>query len=168
MVRSSTITAERMEEIRELVRKYPDSANSPVKHFVFSTTERQLKQTNRFFLYIIIGMGILAVGVAVYVHRLRQRIEQGGNIKPSEWKELEQQLKAVYPRFGSSLYGLYNLSPTEYQLCLLLKIRTAPAEIATVLNKDKSTISSIRKRLYKKVFGKEGTGKDWDEFILSL
>lgn len=73
MVRSSTITAERMEEIRELVRKYPDSANSPVKHFVFSTTERQLKQTNRFFLYIIIGMGILAVGVAVYVHRLRQR-----------------------------------------------------------------------------------------------
>jgi hypothetical protein len=50
----------------------------------------------------------------------------------------------------------------------LLKIRTAPAEIATVLNKDKSTISSMRRRLYKKVFGKEGSGKDWDEFILSL
>jgi hypothetical protein len=51
---------------------------------------------------------------------------------------------------------------------MLLKIRTAPAEIATVLNKDKSTISSMRRRLYKNVFDKDGSGKDWDEFILSL
>ena len=213
MVRSNTMTEERKQEIRELVRKYPNDADAPVKHYVLSTTERKLKAENRLFLYIIIGMVLLAVGVAVYVYRLRKRkreverklaeieeertlrpvvvadamkqveteffesefyiafrrrIEAGENIKPDEWKELEQQLKVVYPRFSSSLYGLYNLSPTEYQMCLLLKIRTAPAEIATVLNKDKSTISSMRRRLYKKVFGKEGSGKDWDEFILSL
>ena len=99
---------------------------------------------------------------------MRQQIEAGNNIKTAEWEELQQRLKAVYPRFSSSLYRLYNLSPTEYQLCMLLKIRTAPAEIATVLNKDKSTISSMRRRLYKKVFDKDGSGKDWDEFILSL
>lgn len=89
-------------------------------------------------------------------------------MKSSEWKELEQKLKAVYPRFISSLYGLYNLSPTEYEVCLLTKIRSTPKEMADVLCKDKSTISSIRKRLYKKVFGKDGSGKEWDEFILSL
>jgi DNA-binding CsgD family transcriptional regulator len=113
-----------------------------------------------------------------YYLSLRRQIEDGNNIKPAEWEELEQRLKVVYPHFSSSLYGLYrsasplgsskNLSPTEYQLCMLLKIRTAPAEIATVLNKDKSTISSMRRRLYKKVFDKDGSGKDWDEFILSL
>lgn len=213
MVRSNTMTEERKQEIRELVRKYPNDADAPVKHYVLSTTERKLKAENRLFLYIIIGMVLLAVGVAVYVYRLRKRkreierklaeieevnalrpepvatamkqveteffqseyyltlrrrIEAGENIKANEWKELERQLKVVYPRFSSSLYGLYNLSPTEYQMCLLLKIRTAPAEIATVLHKDKSTISSMRRRLYKKVFGKEGSGKDWDEFILSL
>ena len=213
MVRSETMTEERKQEIRNLVRQYPDEAEAPVKHFVLSTTERKLKAENKLFLYIIIGMSVVAIGVAVYVYRLRKRkreverklaeieeehslrpevvadamkqvetefyqsefymsfrrrIEAGENIKPAEWKELEQQLKVVYPRFSSSLYGLYNLSPTEYQMCLLLKIRTAPAEIATVLNKDKSTISSMRRRLYKKVFGKEGSGKDWDEFILSL
>lgn len=213
MVRSNTMTEERKQEIRNLVRQYPDEADAPVKHFVLSTTERKLKAENKLFLYIIIGMSVVAIGVAVYVYRLRKRkreverklaeieeehslrpevvadamkqvetefyqsefymsfrrrIEVGENIKVHEWKELEQQLKVVYPRFSSSLYGLYNLSPTEYQMCLLLKIRTAPAEIATVLNKDKSTISSMRRRLYKKVFGKEGSGKDWDEFILSL
>lgn len=213
MVRSSTMTEERMEEIRQLVRQHPNDADSPVKHFVLSTTERKLKAKNRVFLYIIIGMCFVAFGVAAYVSQLRKRkreverklaeieeehtlrpalvadamkqvetdffqsdyylalrrrIEAGDNIKPDEWKDLEQHLKAVYPRFSSSLYGLYNLSPTEYQVCILTKIRTTPKEIADVLCKDKSTISSIRKRLYKKVFGKDGSGKEWDEFILSL
>jgi len=213
MVRSTTMTEERKNEIRELVRKYPDEGEAPVKHFVLSTTERKLKEKNTLFLYIIMCMGVVAVGVAVYVYRLRKRkreverklaeieeertlrpevvadamkqveaefyqsdyymtlrrrIEAGENIKLAEWKELERQLKVVYPRFSSSLYGLYNLSPVEYRVCLLLKIRTKPVEIAAVLNKDKSSVSSIRTRLYKKVLGKEGSGKDWDEFILSL
>lgn len=213
MVRSSTMTEERMEEIRQLVRQHPNDSESPVKHFVLSTTERKLKARNRVFLYIIIGMCLVAAGVAVYIWQLRKRkreverklaeieeehtlrpavvadamkqveaeffeseyylalrrrIERGDNIKPAEWKELEQRLKAIYPRFSTSLYGLYNLSPIEYQVCLLTKIRTTPKEIADVLCKDKSTISSIRKRLYKKVFGKDGSGKEWDEFILSL
>ena len=213
MVLSSTMTEERKQEIRDLVRKYPNDGESPVKHYVFSTTERKLKATNRFFLYIIIISMCLMAAVAMYVLRLRKRkreverklaeieeertlrpevvadamkqveteffasdyylalrhrIEQGENIRSDEWKQLEQHVKAIYPHFCSSLYGLYNLSPTEYQVCLLTKIRTSPKEIAAVLCKDKSTISSIRKRLYRKVFDKEGSGKEWDEFILSL
>lgn len=213
MVRSRTMTPERMQEIRDLVKNYPNDGDSPVKHFVLSTTERKLKAENKMFLYIIIGLALVAIGAAVYVYRLRKRkheierklaeideehtlrpevvadamkqveseffqsdyfrslrhrIKAGENIKPNEWKDLEQQLKVVYPRFSNSLYGLYNLSPTEYKMCMLLKIRTAPAEIAAVLKKDKSTISSMRRRLYSKVFSKEGSGKDWDEFILSL
>jgi hypothetical protein len=141
MVRSTTMTEERKQEIRDLVKKYPHDGDAPVKHFVLSTTERKLNTENRLFLYIIIIMGIVAVGVAVYVYRLRKRkreverklaeieeehtlrpevvadamrqveseffqsdyyialrrhIEQGHNIKPSEWKELEQRLKVVY------------------------------------------------------------------------
>lgn len=213
MVRSTTMTEERQQEIRDLVRKYPDEAEAPVKHFVLSTTERKLKAENQLFLYIIIVLVLAAVGIGVYVYQLRKRkreieqklaaieetnalrpelvatamkqveteffqseyyltlrhrIEAGENIKPEEWKELDRQLKVVYPSFSNSLYALYNLSPTEYQVCMLLKIRTKPVEIAAVMNKDKSTISSIRTRLCKKVLGKEGSGKDWDEFILSL
>lgn len=213
MVRSSTMTEERMEEIRKLVRQHPNDGDSPVKHFVLSTTERKLRKENHLFLYIIIGMALVAAAVMAYAHRLRQRkreverklaeieeehalrptlvadamrqvetefyqsdyyialrrrIETGGNLSPQEWQELEQRLKSVYPRFSSSLYGLFNLSPSEYQMCMLLKVRTSPAEIAAVLKRDKSTISSMRRRLYKKVFSKEGSGKDWDEFILSL
>lgn len=213
MVRSNTMTEERKQEIRDLVRKYPDEAEAPVKHFVLSTTERKLKAENKVFLYIIILLVAATIGISIYVYRLRKRkreierklaeieeinalrpepvttamkqvedsfflseyyltlrrrIEAGENIKAQEWKELDRQLKVVYPNFNNSLFALYNLSPTEYQVCMLLKIRTKPVEIAAVLNKDKSTISSIRTRLCKKVLGKEGSGKDWDEFVLSL
>jgi hypothetical protein len=51
---------------------------------------------------------------------------------------------------------------------MLLKLRVKPADIALVLKKDKSSISSIRSRLYRKVFDKPGTGKDWDEFVQTL
>lgn len=213
MVRSQTMTEERIQELRNLVKKYPNDSDAPVKHFVLSTTERKLKAKNRVFLYIIIFMTLASFGVSMYVYRLRKRtreierklfeikeehdlrpmlvadamrqvekefylsdyytalrhrIEAGDNIKPAEWKDLEQRLKGIYPRFSNTLFGLHKLSTTEYQVCLLTKIRTTPTEIAIVLKKDKSTISSIRKRLYKKVFGKEGNSKDWDEFILSL
>ena len=56
MVRSNTMTEERKQEIRDLVRKYPDEAEAPVKHFVLSTTERKLKAENKVFLYIIISL----------------------------------------------------------------------------------------------------------------
>ena len=52
MVRSTTMTEERMEEIRELVRQHPDDADAPVKHYVFSTTERQLKARRTTCSYI--------------------------------------------------------------------------------------------------------------------
>ena len=148
MVRSTTMTEERMErklaEIEEERTLRPELVSDAMKQ-----VESEFFQSD-------------------YYMDLRRRIEAGTTIKPAEWKDLEQRLKVIYPHFSSSLYGLYNLSPTEYQVCLLIKIHTAPIEIASVLCKDKSTISSIRKRLYKKVFDKEGSGKDWDEFILSL
>ncbi|MBQ8867038.1 MAG: hypothetical protein IJ013_04875 [Bacteroidaceae bacterium] len=213
IVRTHTMTEERKEEIRNLVRQYPNDADAPVKHFVLSTTERELKAENRIFLYTIILMCLFTIAGVGYVMRLRRhkremerklaeieeanqlrpepvakamkevesdffqsdhyrvtrgRIDAGENFTPTDWKELERQLKIVYPNFASSLFNLYDLSPTEWQVCMLLKLRIKPADIASVLKKEKSSISNIRTRLYKKVFDKSGTGKDWDEFILSL
>ena len=213
IVRTTTMTEERKEEIRNLVRQYPNDADAPVKHFVLSTTERELKAENRIFSYILITMCVLAVIGIGYVMRLRRhkremerklaeieetnqlrpepvakamkeveadffqsdyysvlrgRIDAGENLKSDDWRELERQLKIVYPNFASSLFGLHDLSSTEWQVCMLLKLRMKPTDIASVLKKEKSSISNIRTRLYKKVFDKSGTGKDWDEFILSL
>ena len=66
------------------------------------------------------------------------------------------------------LYQIHHLSKIEYQVCMLIKIHATPTEMAAVLKREPSTISSLRGRLYHKVFDKKGGAKEWDEFILSL
>jgi hypothetical protein len=99
---------------------------------------------------------------------LQRRISTGQRLKDEEWTELVEQVRNVYPGFTSQLRNLYAMSELEYQVCLLIKLRMAPSNIASVLARDVSTISTVRSRLYKKVFGKKGGAKEWDEFILSI
>lgn len=103
-----------------------------------------------------------------YYLELYKRINTGKTLSKEEWQKIEEQLNKVYPDFTYKLQRLYKMSAIEYQVSLLLKLRIAPSEMANVLCKDVSTISSVRSRLYSKVFSKKGSAKQWDEFILSL
>ena len=85
-----------------------------------------------------------------------------------EWHSIESQIKKVYPGFSSQLRNLHAMSELEYQVCLLIKLRVAPSDMAIVLARDASTISTVRSRLYKKVFDRKGGAREWDEFILSI
>ena len=99
---------------------------------------------------------------------LAKRMAEGQPLKTDEWMNVEQLLKTVYPSFTTQLRNLYPMSELEYQVCLLIKLRITPTDIAAVLARDASTISTVRSRLYKKVFGRKGGARDWDEFVLSI
>lgn len=103
-----------------------------------------------------------------YYQELHKRILTGRNLPPSVWEEMETRFKSVYPGFTNRLRSLHKLSETEYRVCLLIKLRISPNEMALLLNRSQSAISTIRSRLYQKVFGQKGGAKDWDAFILSL
>ena len=53
-------------------------------------------------------------------------------------------------------------------MCLLIKVRVQPKDIASLTAHSKESVASTRSRLYQKIFGKKGSTRDWDEFILSL
>ena len=99
---------------------------------------------------------------------LQRRLATGQRLKDGDWQEIENQIRKVYPGFISQLRGLYAMSELEYQVCLLIKLRISPTDIAAVLARDISTISTVRSRLYKKVFGQKGGTREWDDFILSI
>jgi hypothetical protein len=99
---------------------------------------------------------------------LQRRIATGQRLKEEEWQTIDGEIRKVYPGFGSQLRGLYAMSELEYQVCKLIKLRIAPKDIATVLARDMSTISTVRSRLYGKVFGRKGGAKEWDDFIRSI
>ena len=97
---------------------------------------------------------------------LQRRMATGSLMKAEEWQQVEHSLKTVYPGFTAQLQSLYPMSDVEYHTCLLIKLRIPTKDIAAVLAREANTISSLRKRLYKKVFDREGGAKDWDDFIL--
>ena len=99
---------------------------------------------------------------------LQKRMASGQRMKEEEWTDVEQQLMTLYPGFTSQLRGLYPMSELELQVCQLIKLRIPPKDIAAVLSRDTSTISTVRSRLYKKVFGRKGSTKEWDDFILTI
>lgn len=106
--------------------------------------------------------------VSDYYVQLRRNIRNGVRMKKEDWTEVEHRLQTVYPQFANRIYSLCNMSDVERQVTLLVKLQVPPTEIAGVINKEVSTVSSIRSRLYYKVFSRKGGAKDWDEFIRSL
>lgn len=103
-----------------------------------------------------------------YYIQLHRRITRGERLSDEDWREMEQQVKQAYPDFIRHLLTLIPLSEVEFRTCMLIRLSVSPTAIANVLHRDLSSISTIRSRLYSKVFGKKGSSHDWDEFILSL
>ena len=99
---------------------------------------------------------------------LCQRLARGESLSADDWSEVAHQVRRIYPNFRSRLYDLCRLSDIEFRVCLLIKLHVAPADIATALCREKSTISTVRSRLYAKVFGRKGSSRDWDNFIETL
>ena len=99
---------------------------------------------------------------------IQRRIGHGERITEADWEEIERQLKVVYPNFVRNLSGLCRFSDVEWRTCLLIKLDVAPSDIAQTLHREASSISTIRSRLFQKVFDRKGSSREWDEFIASL
>jgi len=100
--------------------------------------------------------------------RIQLCIDKGKSLTQADWKELMQLVDSIYTGFTEKLYSLYNLSAQDYNVSLLTKVRIQPRDIAVLTAHSKESVASTRSRLYQKVFGKKGSSKDWDDFIIGL
>jgi hypothetical protein len=100
--------------------------------------------------------------------RIKKYIDEGRSMTGDEWVELGEAVNTAYTGFTEKLYSLCRMSDQDYRVSLLIKVRVQPKDIATLTAHSKESVASTRSRLYKKVFGKKGTTKDWDDFILSI
>lgn len=90
-------------------------------------------------------------------------------LRKEDWKELENEVLNEFPNFRDALMSLtYEIKEQEYKISMLIKLGFAPSSIATLICKTKETVSSARRRLYSKVFNREGSPDDWDKFIRTL
>ena len=88
-------------------------------------------------------------------------------IREEDWNALRKELDKTYNNFTNRLYQLYSgMSLIELRICYLIKISVKVTDMAKILGRSKPSVSSSRKRLYKKI--KDGTPNELDELIAGL
>ena len=146
---------------------------------VLSSTEESLSPTEQLqirFQEIISKINPKDIKVAneilnsdVYA-KLKECVYSDMEIKPTDddWQQLDVVVNQAYPEFKNKLYALSNLSEYEYNVCLLVKCKFSPTEMAALTFHSKTSIASTRSRLCGKFFCYNGVASDCDKFILSL
>lgn len=89
-------------------------------------------------------------------------------ISPELWVEVEDYLNQSSPGFLAQLRRFTTLGETEWHITLLTRLGFRNVDIATLLCRHRSAISQAKKRLYAKVYGRDGKAEDWDKAVLSL
>ena len=101
-------------------------------------------------------------------HHIQDCLNNGRSLTYHDWTALAEMVNSIYTGFTEKLYSLYRMSEQDYHVSLLIKVRIQPKDIALLTAHSKESVASTRSRLYSKVFGKKGSSKDWDDFVLTL
>ena len=104
------------------------------------------------------------------IQRLRRKLNGGDDklVSDDDWETLQTAVLSAYPTFKQRLADLCRLSVHDYHVCLLIKIGMKPSDIARITIRSDEAITSTRRRLYERAFGRKGTPSDWDEVIKML
>ena len=66
------------------------------------------------------------------------------------------------------LIAILSRTGVDYAICILVRLHFRPADICILLGIDSATLSMKRKRLLKKVYGMDGSAKDFDQRVLKI
>ncbi len=102
-------------------------------------------------------------------HQLCRIADLGIQPTDEEWHMIRRIATEVFPGFFDFLMSKQHLlNLNEYNVCILIRLHIKPTCICNMLGKSKSTITKMRINLLNKVFGKNGTARDFDEQIIKL
>ena len=98
--------------------------------------------------------------------RLYRQILMDESINPEQWEEIMAYVNTHADGFAEKLTAFYPaIKPQELQTCMLLKLEFTNQQIAAVLCKTQQAITNLRKRLFQKMFDKEGAADDLNQFL---
>lgn len=77
-------------------------------------------------------------------------------------------LKSLFSDYAPVSQLKRKLNDNEYILCLLIKTGFSPKDIAVLMGLSLPNVSNMRKRIFKKIMGREGSAKDLNNIIMGL
>lgn len=120
----------------------------------------------KFFGSLVKDVDVILQNSAIYRKIQFVTLHPKEHMEKEDWLELEDTVETLIPYFSQILKN--KLSTKEYRICLLIRLKFSPTIIGNMLELSNSGVTLARKRMFKKVCEKEGTAKDFDNYILSL
>ena len=100
---------------------------------------------------------------------LVSEMNRGTSITDSQKEKLETILRIHFPKtFELITTKRHSLSEDEYLTCMLIRLHIPPTQIGLLIEKTGGSITNIRVRLLKKLFGKQGKAIEFDKSICSI
>lgn len=82
--------------------------------------------------------------------------------------KLFEMMNTILPSFRTKMMSVEPLAQLDYAICILVRLHFRPADICVLLDIDSATLSMKRKRLLKKVYGMDGSAKDFDQRVQKI
>ena len=130
----------------------------------YSELLRSLKQQAR--------PGILDTDIAHHFHDLSA---QDAHPTAEDWQTLRDEIDREHPQLFTTLQQQYAerqpdqlLTEQERHVIGLIVIKCSPLQMSVLLVTSKSNVSNIRRRLYNKLTGKDGSSTDLDKYITEM
>ena len=108
-------------------------------------------------------------------HRFHDLSSQDAHPTAEEWQALRNEIDRQYPKLFATLQQQYaehqpdqTMTEQERHVVGLLVIRCSPLQMSVLLVCTKSNVSNLRRRLYQKLTGHDGSGTDLDNYIAGM
>ena len=85
-----------------------------------------------------------------------------------DFRELKLLINEEIPSFYAVVNSHGALRPIEYEICILIRCHFNPSAICKLTGRSDSYIANIRKGLLHRIYGIEGSPKEFDERLLTI
>ncbi len=119
----------------------------------------EIDELNQRYLSWHINEELLSAPAVSRLHRLADR---GQAATADDWTQLQQLVRQQAPDFLARLNAAASLSPKEQNVCLLIRLRFIPSELAVLTATSPQTITNMRVRLLQKLFHEKGGAREFD------
>lgn len=109
------------------------------------------------------------------VHHFHDLSSQDAHPKTEDWQALREEIDRLHPLLFPTLEQQYAahqsdqaMTEQECRVVSLIAIRCSPLQMSVLLVCTKSNVSNLRRRLYIKLTGRDGSGSDLDKYVAQI